>query len=360
MSSKQMPTFRSSRPVVGITMGDAAGIGPEVVARALASKKQERRVGPRRGFGGPAYFLVVGDDQVFRSTIEKLSIPLALITIDDIRDAEFDRHPVELLDMKNLSQNEFELGKVSTACGRASVEYIKEAVRLAQGGEIDVIVTAPISKEAVKLAGFDWPGHTELLAHLTGTKDFAMMLVGGPLRVVLVTTHLPIQKVSETLTQDGIYRKIELTDRWLKGYGKFPSPRIGVASLNPHGGEAGIFGDEESEKIAPACSRAREEGIDVAGPVPADVLFNQAYKGRFDAIICMYHDQGLIPLKMIAAEVGVNITLGLPFVRTSPAHGTAFDIVGKGLANPKSMIKAIELAIELTKKDEGQKDPEGV
>ncbi len=335
-------------------MGDPSGIGPEVVAKALVSRKQKRRVrrsfcGAATDFGGPAYFLVIGDDNVFRSTIDKLSISLALITIDDIRDAEFNRHPVTLLDMKNLSQSEFELGKVSAACGRASVEYIQETVRLAQEGRIDAMVTAPISKEAIKLAGFDYPGHTELLAHLTKTEDFAMMLVGGPLRVVLVTTHLPLQKVSESLTQDEISRKIELAYRWLKCYFKIPSTIIGVASLNPHGGEAGIFGDEESKKIAPACKRAEEEGIDVKGPVPADVLFRQAYKGQFDAVVCMYHDQGLIALKMIAAEEGVNVTLGLPFVRTSPAHGTAFDIAGKGLANPRSTERALELAVDLTK-----------
>lgn len=340
-----MPTFRSNRPIVGITMGDASGIGPEVIAKALASL----------GRLGLAYFLVIGDGGVFRSAIDELRIPLNLTTIDHINDAVFDhKHSIALLDMKNLKLRELRRGEVNPACGRASIEYIQEAVKLALERRIDAVVTAPISKEAVKLAGFDWPGHTEFLAHLTETEDFAMMVVGGPLKVVLVTTHLALQKVSESITQAKVYRTVELTHRWLKGNFGLLSPRIGVSSLNPHCGEAGIFGNEEAEKIRPAVERAKAEGIDARGPIPSDALFKQAYKGQYDAVIAMYHDQGLIPIKMIAGEVGVNVTLGLPLIRTSPAHGTAFDIAGRGEASPRSMIKAIEMAIDLIKKrDEG-------
>ena len=210
------------------------------------------------------------------------------------------------------------------------VGYIKKAVELALRRQVDGIVTAPISKEALKMAGFKWPGHTEMLADLTNTKDYAMMLVGGPLRVILVTIHTALKNVPDLITRQRIIKTIRLAKKACDML-RIKKPRIAVAGLNPHAGEAGIFGDEEIKKIIPAVKEAIKEGIPVSGPYPPDTIFHKAYKGEVDIIVCMYHDQGLIPLKMIAFDKGVNVTVGLPFVRTSPDHGTAYDIAWKGM-----------------------------
>ncbi len=231
---------------------------------------------------------------------------------------------------------------------RAAVDYIKKAVSLAREGEIDAIVTAPINKEGLNKAGFKFSGHTELLAHLTKTENYAMMLVGGPLRVVLVTTHLPLSKVSLSLSRKKIYQTIRLTWNNMKYFG-VKKPRIGVAGLNPHAGEEGLFGKEEKKFIIPAVKKAKKKGIRVEGPISPDTIFHRALKGEFDCVVCMYHDQGLIPLKMFAFDRGVNVTLGLPIIRTSVDHGTAYEIAGRGMANPQSLIEAIKLATRLTK-----------
>lgn len=284
------------RPTVAITMGDPAGIGLEITKKALARHEISRR----------ASFLVVGD-----------------------------------------ACKKFKPGMVNAACGRAAIEYIDEAVGLIKSGAADALVTAPISKEAINLAGFKWPGHTEYLAHLTKTKKFAMMLIGGPLRVVLATRHIALKDVSEKLNKTEIYDAIILAHAALKRYFRIKHPRIAVCALNPHSGEGGLFGSEEKRIIIPAIKKALPKVPGIIGPLPADSLFYDAYRGKFDAEIVMYHDQGLIPLKMIAKDTAVNITLGLPFVRTSPAHGTAFDIAGTNKANPSSMIEAIRLACRL-------------
>src|SRR3989338_1254583 len=278
-----------------ITMGDPAGIGPEVTMKALA-RCQDRR----------ADFLVVGD----------------------------------------TTGRKFRPGVISRASGKAAVEYIKKAVEMIKSGKADALVTAPISKEAAALAGFKWPGHTEYLAHLTKTKRFCMMLTGGPLRVVLATRHVALRDVSRRLNPQEISDAIILTNSALKRYFGIRKPKIAVCALNPHAGEGGLFSDEESRIITPAIKKSGAAGV--MGPLPADSLFYDAYRGRFDAEIVMYHDQGLIPLKMIAKDTAVNITLGLPFIRTSPSHGTAFDIAGKNKANPSSMIEAITLAHQLS------------
>jgi 4-hydroxythreonine-4-phosphate dehydrogenase len=209
--------------------------------------------------------------------------------------------------------------------------------------QVDGIVTAPISKEALKMAGFTWPGHTEMLAEISRTKQYAMMLVGGPLRVILVTIHTALKNVPELITRQRILRVIRLAKKACDML-KIRTPKIAVAGLNPHAGEAGIFGEEEITQIVPAIRQANREGIPVSGPYPPDTIFHKAYQGEIDIVVCMYHDQGLIPLKMIAFDKGVNVTIGLPFIRTSPDHGTAYDIAWKGTANPSSMIEAIKLA----------------
>jgi 4-hydroxythreonine-4-phosphate dehydrogenase len=212
--------------------------------------------------------------------------------------------------------------------------------------KVDAIVTAPITKEALKLAGLSWPGHTEMLAEMTGTKDYAMMLSGGPLRVVLATIHTSIKSVPALITHDTVLKTIRLAKKACDMMG-IEGPKIAVAGLNPHAGEAGMFGKEEQTAIIPAIDAAKAEGIPCSGPYPPDTLFHKAYNGGIDIIVCMYHDQGLIPLKMIAFDKGVNTTIGLPIIRTSPDHGTAYDISWKGLASPSSMIEAMLLALKL-------------
>ncbi|MEA3560722.1 MAG: 4-hydroxythreonine-4-phosphate dehydrogenase PdxA [Candidatus Omnitrophota bacterium] len=332
--------MKISRPIIGITMGDASGIGPEVILKALAG---------RRNWG--ANFLVIADSQILENPKFHPGLAVSFKVINRYQGLNFSSCRINLLNLGLLTGIKFKAGTSNIACGRASMGYIQEAVRLAGAKRIDALVTAPISKEALHLAGFSFRGHTELLAYLTKTKDVVMMLVGKKLRVSLVTTHLPLKKVASSLTTRKIYQTIKLTEHFLKTRLGIFSPRIGVSGLNPHSGEGGIIGREEIRLIKPAVKRSKREGRKVIGPVPADVIFWQACHSRFDAVVAMYHDQGLIPLKMLAFDKGVNITLGLPFVRTSPDHGTAFDIAGKGLASPNSMIEAIKMAILLARKN---------
>ena len=299
---------------IGITMGDPAGIGPEVILKALKTLGTQNTV-------------IIGSNSIIEREKEKFRI-----------DWEG-----EVIDCVELKPNTIKYGKVSKPAGLAAYQSILEGYKLVSSGNIDALVTAPICKESLALAGVKYPGHTELLAELSKTKLFAMMLVGQSLRVTLVTTHIPLKKVSAELTSAKILGKIELTHEFLVKHLNITQPKIGVCALNPHAGE-GLFGDEEEKIIIPAVEKAQNKGILAAGPYPADTLFA---KNDFDAIIAMYHDQGLIPIKLKDFNTGVNITLGLPFIRTSPCHGTAFDIAGKGIANQESMIQAIKLALEL-------------
>lgn len=302
-------------------MGDAAGVGPEVVVKALAS-------GVFRSSPAP---LIVGAEPVFRPLLDRFSL----------------RPPAfRLVEPAGLPGRLPEAGKVDPAWGRAAMLCLDEAVRLIGAGEASALVTAPLSKEGIHRAGYPFQGHTDYLAHLTGSPRHAMMLVGGTIRVILSTVHIALKDVSAALSVEGIAEKIRLAHEYLPAFG-FPRPRIAVAGLNPHAGEGGAFGREEIEIISPAAEICRKEGIEVSGPLPPDTLFHRLHRGEFDAAVTMYHDQGLIPLKMLAFEEGVNITLGLPFVRTSPDHGTAYDIAGWGKADPRSLIAAIRLAERL-------------
>lgn len=307
---------------IAITLGDPAGIGPEVALKALLSKKVTERCTP----------VIVGDRAVLAETVASLRLPASL-------------NEVELVECGVVTGG-FEKGRPTALGGRAAVAYIKKAVELVMGKRADALVTAPLSKEALKLAGHPWPGHTELLAELTGTKDFAMMLCGGPLRVILVTIHTALRKVPDLITKERVLKTVVLA-RTACAMLEIDEPRIAIAALNPHAGEAGIFGNEEINEVLPAIKEAQRRGISVSGPFSADALFHRAYRGEFDIIVCMYHDQGLVPLKMVAFETGVNVTVGLPLVRTSPDHGTAYDIAGTGVAEPTSMIEAIRLAVRM-------------
>ena len=314
-----------ARPNIGITMGDPAGIGPEVTLKALASSKVR----------GLANFLIIGDGALIYETAKRCRLKV--------------RSPV--LDMSNVSQNSFSYGRVRPSFGRASIAYLDKALELAGEGEIDGLVTAPLNKESVRLSGLeDFKGHTEYIAEKTGAKDVAMMFVGGAFKITLVTRHLPLNEVSRNLSVSSISAAIRLTDQYLKKFFNIRKPKIGVAGLNPHAGEGGIFGDEEARLIKPAIRRTSRLVRNIRGPIPPDVIFYECLNKKFDACIAMYHDQALIPFKLLYFKDGVNLTLGLPFIRTSPDHGTAFDIAGKGVADPTSMIEAIRLACRLVKK----------
>jgi 4-hydroxythreonine-4-phosphate dehydrogenase len=308
---------------IAITIGDPAGIGPEITLKALLSDEIKQICKP----------LLIGDRSVIEDAIESMGIP-------------FDLETIEMLSIGAIKDRNFAKCKATAESGRACVSYIKKAVELASFKIVDAVVTAPITKESLKMAGFAWRGHTEMLAELTGTKDYAMMLCGGPLRVILVTIHTALKNVPQMISKERVLKTIILAKKACNMMG-IENYKIAVAGLNPHAGEAGIFGDEEMNIITPAIQEAEKIGISVSGPYPPDALFHRAYNGEFDIIVCMYHDQGLIPLKMIAFDKGVNITVGLPFVRTSPDHGTAYDIAWKGIASPSSMIEAIKMAAHL-------------
>lgn len=319
---------------IAVTMGDPGGIGPEVVLKALQSNEARKLCNP----------LVIGSRAVLEDAISLLKIPLKIKIIKSPQEAVFQKGSIELIDIEDV--RDFEKGKATASGGNACVAYIKKAVELAMNKKVEAIVTAPISKEAIRMAGYQWSGHTEMLAELTGTKDYAMMLVGGTLRVILVTIHTPLKIVPNLIKKDRVLKTILLAKKACDMM-EIKKPLIAVAGLNPHAGEAGMFGDEEASEIMPAIDDARQKEVPVSGPYPPDTIFHKAYKGTVDIIVSMYHDQGLIPLKMIAFNEGVNVTVGLPIIRTSPDHGTAYDIAWKGMANPSSMIEAIKIAVRL-------------
>jgi len=319
-------------------MGDPAGIGPEVVVKFCAAALETPSVDYR--------FVVVGDGRTLERTAAALNASIRLQRLDSFHEGSLVPDRLNCLDLHNVKNPV--MGRAGEACGRASVEYVLKALDLAKAGGVDAITTAPICKEAIHMAGFPYPGHTELLAEGTGTRDFAMMMVGGRIRVVLTTIHIPMSRVSGAVTLETVSRIIRLTDRSLTLY-EGGRPDIAVAALNPHAGEAGAFGKEEQEHIIPAVQACRREGIQVSGPYPADSLFARVKKGAFDVVVVMYHDQGLIPVKMEGFETGVNVTLGLPIIRTSVDHGVAFDIAGKGCADPSSMRAAVHYAVRMAR-----------
>lgn len=318
-------------------MGDAAGIGPEVIVKALAEKEIYDICRP----------VVIGDGTVMRKTLIELNSSLSIKTIENITDAQGIYGTIDLLDMKNLP-GEVTRGKISAECGKAAMECIAKAAELAGSGEVAAMVTAPINKEAVMAAGYHDTGHMKFLTRITGTTEYAAMLATGNLRVVHLSDHYPLKEACGMVTRNLILAKLRLIrDSFLK-WGQ-ESPCIGVAALNPHGSDGGMFGDEEEKQIAPAVADAQAEGIDARGPYPADSIFYRAIGGEFDLVLAMFHDQGHIAVKSYGFEKSYTVTLGLPFVRTSVDHGTAFDIAGKGIADHQSMIEAIKVAVELSR-----------
>ncbi len=340
MNAKKSMMETKDKPLLGITMGDPAGIGPEVIAKALAGKALRQLCRP----------IVIGSVPVMEQTIKSLMLKLKVVRVEGHDPKTPRASDVAVLDPLDHPLGRFPRGVAAPDTGAASVLFIKKAVELAQLGCIDGIVTAPINKEAINMAGCHFPGHTELLADLTKTQESGMMIVGGPLRIMFVTTHVAIKELPALLTQAKIEKAIRLAHLALRNLFGIKKPRVGVAALNPHAGEHGLFGDEEARVILPAARAAQAQGICASDPMPADTLFGKAARGNYDVVVALYHDQGLIPLKLVAFGTCVNLTVGLPIIRTSVDHGTAFDIVGKGIADPGSLVEAITLAAKLAKR----------
>ena len=325
-------------PVLGITMGDAAGIGPEITMKVLASKDIYSICRP----------LVIGD----AATLEKIQAvaktSLSLHRIKSVKEAGFKFGTVDVIDLHNINLGELKMGGPAVMTGEACYQYIEKAVHLALNKEIGAMVTAPISKEALNMAGHHYPGHTDLIAEMTNSPDYGMMYVTPTLTVVLATIHVALSEVPHMITKKRVLTMIRLTDQTLRKMG-VKNPRIAIAGLNPHAGEAGMFGREEIEEITPAVQDARKEGLNVTDPLPADTVFLRAHRGQFDAVVSMYHDQGSIPIKLLGFEFGVNMTIGLPIIRTSVDHGTAYGHArrGQGDSDPRSLVEAIKLAAKL-------------
>jgi 4-hydroxythreonine-4-phosphate dehydrogenase len=327
----------NKRPIIAITMGDASGVGPEVIVKALRSRQ----------IYGMCCPLVVGEGTVMSDVVRLLDSPLRLHTVDNVDDLQGRYGTIDLLDLHNLNPEEVIIGKVCAACGKAAMGYIIKAAELALKNKVKAMVTAPINKEATKQAGYSDIGHLEFLARISHTTDYATMLVSGTLRVVHLTTHYSLKDACSLVTKERILARLKLTFESFRKWG-IPGPRIGVAALNPHGGEGGLFGPEEIEQIIPAVKEAQNLGIDARGPFPADSIFVRAIGGEFDVVLAMYHDQGHIPVKVHGFENSISVALGLPFVRTSVDHGTAFDIAGKGIANCQSLEEAVKVAFRLS------------
>jgi 4-hydroxythreonine-4-phosphate dehydrogenase len=330
-------TLQEARPILALTMGDAAGVGPEIIVRALDRAETYALARP----------LVIGDLDVFQATLDGMKIPLTLHAVENVTQAFFRDGTIDLLNLNNIRLNQLTPGQVCPMAGRAAVECVLQAIDLAMSGAVDGIVTAPLHKEAMDQAGYHYPGHTEILAEKTGTKDYRMMLASGKLRVVLVTTHVALRKALDMIDQERVLHTIHMAEGAMRQLG-IENPKVAVAGVNPHAGENGLFGGEEIDVLKPTIEIARAEGISAQGPFPPDTVFYRALKGQFDVVVVMYHDQGLIPIKLFGFGQGVNVTLGLPIIRTSVNHGTAFGKAWQWRADPGSMIDAIEMAVKMT------------
>ena len=324
------------RPFVAITMGDPAGIGPEVTAKALLDERVYERCRP----------FVVGSPEAMDDALRLSNAPVSTRVAHSLDQVVAQPGAIDVLDLEDRDYGGISYGQVSAAAGKASVEWVLKAGKLASSGQVQAIATAPINKEACSLAGYKDIGHMEIFQSQTGAREVATMLMARTLRVVHLTTHRSLRLACDYVTRANVLAKIELTDESFKKWG-FPAPRIAVAALNPHASDGGLLGDEEKKQIGPAVEQARSAGIDATGPVPADTVFNQAIDGKYDVVLAMYHDQGHVPIKVHDWQKSVSVNLGLPFIRTSVDHGTAFDIAGKGVADHQSMLEAIMVAVGL-------------
>jgi 4-hydroxythreonine-4-phosphate dehydrogenase len=325
------------KPTIGVTMGDPAGIGSEVIVKAYPKLVEQATV------------VVIGDASVLADAVSRFAPDLSVRRVSSPREARPDPSVVPIVDLNNVTDHRY--GELSKENGEASLAYIERAIELAQSGEIDAITTAPINKQATQMAGSEYAGHTGMLADYTNTEEYSMMLVEDGLRVTHVSTHIPLRDACSLLIED-VESTIRVTNEALCQLG-FDKPTIAVAGLNPHASDGGLLGDEEAETIEPAVERMAENGIDVTGPYPPDTVYVRAAAGEFDCVVSMYHDQGHIPIKMLGfsggndAVSGVNVTIGLPIIRTSVDHGTAFDIAGEGVASEQSMLDAVAVAVDM-------------
>lgn len=338
----------SKKPILGITMGDPASIGPEITVKALSDPAIYEKCSP----------IIIGDAAVMEAAVGIVGKNVKINAVSDVKEAKFEFGTIDVYDMKLVDMDKLERGVVSDMAGNAAFQYVKKVIELAMNHEVDATVTNALNKEAMNLAGHHYSGHTEIYAEYTGTKKYTMMLAHENLRVVHVSTHVSLREACDRVKKDRVLEVIRIADQACKELG-IKEPKIGVAGLNPHSGENGMFGREEIEEITPAIEAAKGEGIIVDGPVPPDTVFSKARGGWYDIVVAMYHDQGHIPLKVVGfvynqaeqrwdAVAGVNITLGLPIIRASVDHGTAFDQAGKGVANELSLINAMDYAIRMS------------
>ena len=338
----------SKKPILGITMGDPASIGPEITVKALSDPAIYEKCSP----------IIIGDAAVMEAAAGIVGKDVKINAVSDVKEAKFEFGTIDVYDMKLVDMDKLERGVVSAMAGNAAFQYVKKVIELAMNHEVDATVTNALNKEAMNLAGHHYSGHTEIYAEYTGTKKYTMMLAHENLRVVHVSTHVSLREACDRVKKDRVLEVIRIADQACKELG-IKEPKIGVAGLNPHSGENGMFGREEIEEITPAIEAAKGEGIIVDGPVPPDTVFSKARGGWYDIVVAMYHDQGHIPLKVVGfvynqaeqkwdAVAGVNITLGLPIIRASVDHGTAFDLAGKGVANELSLINAMDYAIRMS------------
>lgn len=338
----------SKKPILGITMGDPASIGPEITVKALSDPAIYEKCSP----------IIIGDAAVMEAAVGIVGKNVKINAVSDVKEAKFEFGTIDVYDMKLVDMDKLECGVVSAMAGNAAFQYVKKVIELAMNHEVDATVTNALNKEAMNLAGHHYSGHTEIYAEYTGTKKYTMMLAHENLRVVHVSTHVSLREACDRVKKDRVLEVIRIADQACKELG-IKEPKIGVAGLNPHSGENGMFGREEIEEITPAIEAAKGEGIIVDGPVPSDTVFSKARGGWYDIVVAMYHDQGHIPLKVVGfvynqaeqkwdAVAGVNITLGLPIIRASVDHGTAFDQAGKGVANELSLINAMDYAIRMS------------
>ena len=337
------------KPIIAITMGDPASIGPEIAVKALLDKNIHELCRP----------LIVGDAKVFEQIISLLKFPAKVNAVNKVGDAKFEIGTIDVFDLKITDIKKLQFGKIDAMCGEASFQAVKKAIELAISKEVDATVTGPINKKSINEAGHHFAGHTEIYAHFTGTKKYAMLLVEDNINVIHVSTHVSLRQAVDLVKKERILQVIELMVDGLKRLGK-TNLKIGVAGLNPHAGDNGLFGTEDDEEILPAVQEAKKLGYDVEGPVPPDTMFAKAAMGAYGGVVAMYHDQGHIPFKLAGFKwnsekqqmdsvKGVNITMGLPIIRTSVDHGTAFEIAGKGIASADAMLLAIESAVQLSK-----------
>ena len=324
------------KPVLGVTMGDAAGIGAEIIVKSLSDKHLYEIAQP----------VVIGDKKMMQRALDLLQSPLKINVVENLDNLNTKYGTIDLIDLDNVPADLI-YSQVDPRAGKAAYEYVEKAVQYAMENKIQAVVTAPLNKEALHAGGKMFPGHTEILAQLSGTKDYSMMLVSEKLRVIHVTTHVQLRKACDLVKKERVLTVIKLADENAKMLG-FKQPRVAVAGLNPHSGENGMFGDEDHKEIVPAVEAAKQLGINASGPIPPDTVFHRAANlNEFDIVVVMYHDQGHIPIKLLGFDTGVNVTVGLPFIRTSVDHGTAFPIAGKGIADSKSMTESLYLAAQM-------------